>query len=85
MGTQATNEVLTLLTGDLLSERKSTSLSFAGVINAISVNYDQISNFYTKYKKKWALKIKLSMMQCIFWVQGSILEFEEHFDGFFLS
>lgn len=53
MGTESTAEVLTFLTGEVLSDRKSTCLSFTGVINSISVNYDQILMFYSKYKKKW--------------------------------
>lgn len=48
--------VVTLLTGDRLVDKKSTNLSFSGILDAISVNYEQIGVFYGKYKKKWTDK-----------------------------
>lgn len=52
MKTSGRPNVVTLLTGDKLSEKKSTNFSFTGIMNAMSINFDQIGNFYGKYKKK---------------------------------
>lgn len=44
--------VITLLTGDKLIDKKPTNLSFSGILNAMSVNFEQIGAFYGKYKNK---------------------------------
>lgn len=44
--------VVTLLTGDRLSDKKSSNFSFTGIMRALSINFEQISTFYGKYKKK---------------------------------
>lgn len=44
--------VVTLLTGDKLAERKSSNFSYTGIMNAVSINFEQITTFYAKYKKK---------------------------------
>lgn len=43
---------VTLLTGDRLVDKKPTNLSFGGILNALSVTFEQIGNFYDKYRKK---------------------------------
>lgn len=45
--------VVTLLTGDRLSDKKSSNFSFTGIMNAMSIKFEQIGTFYGKYKKKW--------------------------------
>lgn len=52
MKTSGRPNVVTLLTGDRLSEKKSSNFSFTGIMNAMSINFDQIGSFYGKYKKK---------------------------------
>lgn len=44
--------VVTFLTGDRLIDNKSSQISFTGILDAISVNFEQINEFYGKYKKK---------------------------------
>lgn len=44
--------VLTFLSGDNLNQKRLTNFSYTGILEAISVQFDQISNFYAKYKKK---------------------------------
>lgn len=48
------SNMITFLTGDTLTERKSSDngFSFQGILDAIPVKHEQIINFYSKYKKK---------------------------------
>ena len=46
------SEILTLLTGDNINDIKSSQISYSGIMQAVSVNFMQITNFYAKYKKK---------------------------------
>lgn len=45
--------VVTILTGDKLADKKESNLSFTGILNAATINFEQITAFYAKYKKKW--------------------------------
>lgn len=44
--------VVTFLTGGKLVDKKLTNISFTGILDAIGINYEQINEFYGKYKKK---------------------------------
>lgn len=46
------SDMITFLTGDILTERKSDGFSYQGILDAIPVKHEQIINFYSKYKKK---------------------------------
>lgn len=48
----ASPNVVTLITGIKLSDKKATNFSYTGIMNALSINFEQISTFYAKYKKK---------------------------------
>lgn len=43
---------VTILTGDKLGDKKASNLSFTGILNAAAINFEQITAFYGKYKKK---------------------------------
>uniref|UniRef100_A0A336LTY4 CSON015414 protein n=1 Tax=Culicoides sonorensis TaxID=179676 RepID=A0A336LTY4_CULSO len=45
-------DMITFLTGDNMAEKKSEGFSFQGILDLIPVKYEQIINFYSKYKKK---------------------------------
>lgn len=45
-------KIVTLLTGEKLTDKKCTNLSYTGILNALSINFEQISVFYAKYKNK---------------------------------
>lgn len=54
-GTMASDtrpNVVTILTGDKLTDRKDSNLSYTGILNAATINFEQITEFYAKYKKK---------------------------------
>lgn len=42
----------TLLTGDKLIDAKSSNISYTGILDAIGVHYENIREFYAKFKKK---------------------------------
>lgn len=44
--------VVTFLTGGKLIDKKLSNISFTGILDAIGINYEQINDFYAKYKKK---------------------------------
>lgn len=44
--------VVTYLTGDKLVDKKLSNISYCGILDAIGINYEQITEFYAKYKKK---------------------------------
>lgn len=44
--------VVTILTGDKLADKKDSNISFTGILNAATINFEQITAFYAKYKKK---------------------------------
>lgn len=44
--------MITLLTGDTLSEQRFDGFSYIGILEAIPVKYEQIISFYSKYTKK---------------------------------
>lgn len=44
--------VVTFLTGDKLVDKKLSNISFTGILDAIGINYEQINDFYAKYRKK---------------------------------
>lgn len=44
--------VVTFLTGGKLVDKKLSNISFTGILDAIGINYEQINDFYAKYKKK---------------------------------
>lgn len=46
------SNMITLLTGDVLTEQKSEGFSYKGILEAIPVEHEQIISFYSKYKKK---------------------------------
>lgn len=46
------SSVVTLLTGDKLIESKCNNFSIIGILNAISVPFEQIDKFYGRYKNK---------------------------------
>lgn len=46
------HRILTLLTGTNIKDKKSPNFSFTGVMDAVSVHFEQISTFFAKYKKK---------------------------------
>lgn len=48
---QSRPNIVTILTGDKLCDKKSSNLSFTGILNAVDINFDQITTFYAKYKK----------------------------------
>jgi protein SMG5 len=50
--TSAANEIVTVLTGDHLREKKNSNFSYTGLLESIPVKYDQIVSFYSNYKKK---------------------------------
>lgn len=45
-------DVVTLLTGENLVEKKCPHFSYYGILNSIPVKFDQIQGFYAKYRKK---------------------------------
>lgn len=45
-------KVVTLLTGENLHSKKSANISFSGILNAASVDFEKITTFYAKYEKK---------------------------------
>lgn len=49
---QARPNAVTILTGDKLGDKKASNLSFTGILNAAAINFEQITTFYGKYKKK---------------------------------
>lgn len=51
-GSEYEANLVTFLSGDNLNDKKTTNLSFTGILDAIPVRHDQISNFYEKFKKK---------------------------------
>ncbi|XP_031621383.1 protein SMG5 isoform X2 [Contarinia nasturtii] len=44
--------VVTFLTGGKLIDKKLSNISFTGILDAIGINYEQINEFYAKYKMK---------------------------------
>lgn len=44
--------VVTILSGDKLADKRESNLSFTGILNAATINFEQITAFYAKYKKK---------------------------------
>lgn len=44
--------VVTFLTGEKLIDKKLSNISFTGILDAIGINYEQINEFYAKYRKK---------------------------------
>lgn len=61
-GTMASDtrpNVVTILTGDKLTDRKDSNLSYTGILNAATINFEQITEFYAKYKKKWGNPINI--------------------------
>lgn len=44
--------IVTFLTGDKLTEKKYTNINCIGILNAIGIKFEQITDFYGKYKKK---------------------------------
>lgn len=44
--------VLTYLSGDSLHEKCIPNFSYTGILETIPVRFDQVANFYDKYKKK---------------------------------
>lgn len=45
-------KVVTFITGDKLIDKKLNNISFTGIMDAIGINFEQITEFYAKYKKK---------------------------------
>lgn len=45
-------KIVTLLTGEKLADKKCSNLSYTGILNALSINFEQITVFYAKYKNK---------------------------------
>lgn len=45
--------VVTFLTGGKLIDKKLSSISFTGILDAIGISHEQINDFYGKFKKKW--------------------------------
>lgn len=45
-------KVVTLLTGENLNSKKSTNISYSGILNAASVDFERITTFHAKYEKK---------------------------------
>lgn len=45
-------KVVTFVTGEKLIDRKLNNISFTGILDAIGVNFEQITEFYSKFKKK---------------------------------
>ncbi|XP_059619168.1 nonsense-mediated mRNA decay factor SMG5 [Phlebotomus argentipes] len=52
MNPDGSTDVVTLLTGENLMEKKCPHFSFYGILNSIPVKFDQIQGFYAKYRKK---------------------------------
>lgn len=48
----SSHDLLTLVTGESLNEKKCNNFSFTGIIEAIGVKTELIATFYSKYKKK---------------------------------
>lgn len=48
----SSHDILTLITGEPVSQKKCSNFSFTGLIDSISVNTELITTFYAKYKKK---------------------------------
>lgn len=44
--------VVTFLTGGKLIDKKLSSISFTGILDAIGIGHEQINDFYGKFKKK---------------------------------
>lgn len=44
--------VVTFLTGGKLIDKKLSSISFTGILDAIGISHEQINDFYGKFKKK---------------------------------
>lgn len=45
-------KVVTLLTGENLNLKKSTNISYSGILNAAAVDFEKITTFNAKYEKK---------------------------------
>lgn len=59
-------KVVTFLTGDKLIDKKLCNISFTGILDAIGINFEQINDFYAKYKKKWATHRWTSLLKADF-------------------
>lgn len=46
--------VVTFITGDRLTDKKLCNISFTGIMDAIGIHFETITEFYAKYKKKWS-------------------------------
>lgn len=42
----------TLLTGDRITDTKTSNISYTGILDAIGIHYEPIREFYAKFKKK---------------------------------
>ncbi len=45
-------KVVTLLTGENLNAKKATGISYSGILNAATVDFERITTFHAKYEKK---------------------------------
>lgn len=45
-------KVVTFITGDRLTDKKLCNISFTGIMDAIGIHFETITEFYAKYKKK---------------------------------
>lgn len=56
--------VVTFLTGGKLIDKKLSSISFTGILDAIGIGHEQINDFYGKFKKKWTVFISYAESFC---------------------
>ncbi|GAB0092560.1 Smg5 [Sergentomyia squamirostris] len=52
MNPDSNTDVVTLLTGENLTEKKCQHFNYIAILNSIPVKFDQIKGFYAKYRKK---------------------------------
>jgi protein SMG5 len=46
------SDIITLLSGENLSEKKINSFNYVGILETIPVKFDQIVSFYASYKRR---------------------------------
>lgn len=62
--------MVTLLTGENLNSKKSTNISYSGILNAACVDFERITTFHAKYEKKWTEPVN---KRCQFWESWNYL------------